>query len=345
MNRCVTSRFYTFVLVILWIAGVVVGPSAYADQLADSLLASAIVRLDARGVEISIKRGANVKAALRHPDAPSVTRYPVELALNALADRDDPTAANKAEKILRLLFAKGATLRGRPDELFTVVADGHERILKLLLEQGANPHVRLYGYLPSELAIKYQQEHLLPILLARGLPKVSPEEVIQIRFVDAASRQDKAGMERTLEEGAAVNGIDAAGNLALVEYLSVPLTTAEDYENLMWLLAQGADPSKGELNEEQTSPLHRLIERSYRKADFEFTAKLTALFLEKGAEVSAEDYRGMTPLHYTAEKGNVPVANVLLANNAKCASRDKLGRSPYDLAKSGDMIALLRSCK
>lgn len=33
-----------------------------------------------------------------------------------------------------------------------------------------------------------------------------------------------------------------------------------------------------------------------------------------------------------------------LSNDAKCSSRDKLGHTSYDLAKSGDMIALLRAC-
>lgn len=345
MNRFVGAWFYVFAL--LWFAGVLPNATiAYADQLADSLLASAIVRLDVKGVEIAIKRGANVKAALKHPDAPSVTRYPIEFALRSLLDeRNDPATSNKVERILRLLFAKGAQLSGNQDELFEAIAGGHEKILKLLLAQGANPHVRLYGYLPTELAIKYRQEQLLPILLARGLPNVLPGDATQIRFVNAASSHDKVSMENALAQGAEVNGADVAGNLALIEYLSIPLITVEDYTNLMWLITvQGADPSRGQLTEEHSFPLHRLIERSYKKDDFEFTANLATLFLEKGAEVSVDDYRGRTPLHYASEKGNIPVAKVLLSNDAKCSSRDKLGRTPYDLAKSGDMIALLRSC-
>lgn len=315
-----------------------------AGELEDGLLASSLAREDIKGVEIAIERGANIKGLLRHPDAPSVQRTPIVLAMDGLIDRDDPKAPDRVERILRLLFSKGARLTGASDELFTPLARGHSQILKLLLENGANPHTRIHGYLPTELAIKYGQDQLFPILYERGAAKVPPERAAQIRFVHAASRQNLSAMLEAVSSGARVNQPDVAGKYALVQLVSMPLIEPIGYEALTWMLFEAkANVRVTESGDESTSTIHRIIQwNSYKEENFFTTADIVTILIEAGSDVSAQDYRGRTPLHYAADTGNYLAAEVLLRNSAKVATRDNMRRTPLDLAKSRKVIDVLR---
>lgn len=317
---------------------------AFAGQLEDSLLAGASARLDLKGVELAIRRGAKVSGPLPHPDAPNVRRTPIQFVLSALIGADDPDAPKRAEQSLRALFKAGATLTGDFGELFSAVSGGHERIVTLLLEQGANPHTRIYGYTPAELSVKYDQQKLLPIFYARGVARVEPVAAAQIQLVQAASRQRLSAMREALAAGAQVNALDPSGSLAIVQLFSMPLLEPDGYDAVRWILSEtNVDPSTSETSEDRSTALHKLIERnSYRQSDLSMTALIAEALLRKGAEVSAVDSLGRTPLHYAAQYGNVLVMRVLIQSGAKIMVRDALRKSPLDLAKSGDAIKVLR---
>ena len=55
------------------------------------------------------------------------------------------------------------------------------------------------------------------------------------------------------------------------------------------------------------------------------------------------DSTGQTPLHIAAERNHLFAAQLLLKAGAKVMPRDTLGKTPLDLAVSGDMIKLLKS--
>lgn len=330
-------------VLLLALVALTVG-SSFAGELEDGLLASAAERFDKQGAEIAIRRGAKFNERLKHPDAQSVLKTPVQLVLGALIGNDDPKAPAKAEQILRFLFAKGAKLTGDQDELFPVLAYGHSRLLTLLLEHGANPHQRIYGYLPTELVIKYNQIKLLPILYARNSPVVPDDVAAQIRFVHAASRQNKDAMQLALAVGAKINMPDVAGKLALVQVFSMPLIDPIGYEAARWLIFDaGANANASELGDESTTALHQVIHWNSLKSDnYSVTALVASSLIEKGADVSAVDSLNRTPLHYAANSGNYLAAQVLLKNNAKVSPRDWQGRTPFDLAKSSEVISVLR---
>jgi len=315
-----------------------------AGPLEDNLLAGAAARLDVKGVEQALKRGAKPDQKLSHPDAPSVKNTPVQFTLTALIGEQDDTSTSKAERILRLLFKAGAKLTGDKDELFPAISGGHEKILALLLDNGANPHARIYGYTPAELAIKYDQSKLLPLLYSRGVPRVDKETIAQIRFVHAASRQQLMLMRLAESEGAQINAHDPAGSLAIVQVFSAPLVQPDGYDAVRWLLESGADPRLIELGEDKSTALHKLISRnSYNQENHFTTAAIAELLLMRGAEVSATDFLGRTPLHYAAQNGNILAMQILIRNGAKVMARDFLGKTPMDVAKSGEAINLLRS--
>ena len=78
--------------------------NVFAGPLEDSLLASSAARLDVKGVEQAIKRGAKVDQKLPHPDAPSVKKTPVQFALFGVIADQHPDIAARAERVLRALF-------------------------------------------------------------------------------------------------------------------------------------------------------------------------------------------------------------------------------------------------
>lgn len=318
---------------------------ARAGQIEDALLAGAAARLDVKGTELAIRRGANVTAPLPHPDAPDSKKTPVQFAILALIGAKEADAPQRAERMLRALFKAGAKLTGDRDELFVPISYGYERIITLLLDQGANPHARIYGYTPAELSIKYGHQKLLPLFYARSVPKIDEKTTAQIDFVHAASRQQLNDMQSAIENGAEVDAPDPAGSIAIVQLFTMPLIEPIGYNSLKWLLTElNADVTAVELSEEKSTALHKLIERnSFRQADYFTTSVIAEALLDRGAEVSAIDYLGRTPLHYAAKYGNILTARVLVRSGAKVMARDMFGKTPIDLAKSGEVISLLRA--
>ena len=69
-----------------------------AGALEDGLLAGAAARLDLKGVELALRRGAKAAQGLPHPDAPTVIRTPVQFALSALIGSEETDAPQRADR-------------------------------------------------------------------------------------------------------------------------------------------------------------------------------------------------------------------------------------------------------
>lgn len=341
----IDSRVLTVALIsAIYIVSTVFTTTATAGRLEDSLLAGAAARLDTNGVEIAIRRGAKVNEALPSPYTDTVFKTPVQLTLSALTIIEEKDNGKRAERILRTLFKAGAKLTGDKDELFSAISGGHERIVKLLLEKGANPHALIYGYTPAELSVKYGHPKLMKIFYARGVPRVDTGTIAQIQFVQAAGMQDLAEMKAALAKGAEVNSPDSAGNVAIVQIFDIPLYVRYSYDAVMWLLLEsGADANAKEFSDDKSTALHNVIKRnSYKSVDRFISAEIVELLLRKGADVSAVDSLGRTPLHYAAQYGNTIAMGILIRNGAKIMARDALRKTPLDFAESGDAISMLR---
>jgi ankyrin repeat protein len=71
--------------------------------------------------------------------------------------------------------------------------------------------------------------------------------------------------------------------------------------------------------------------------------RLVRLLIDRGADVNK--HRGVsseTPLHYAARSGNVEQARLLLEAKADLRAKDLLGRTPLDLAREGNHLAVAR---
>lgn len=77
-------------------------------------------------------------------------------------------------------------------------------------------------------------------------------------------------------------------------------------EEIKSMLKNGTDINEKD-DEFGATPLHRAITRGHNEI---------ALFLiEQGADTTLQDKEGYTPLHYTAEYGNIIVAKAILEKN------------------------------
>jgi uncharacterized protein len=67
------------------------------------------------------------------------------------------------------------------------------------------------------------------------------------------------------------------------------------------------------------------------------------MFVEAGAQVNAVNDTGSTALHYAALTGAVRIVEFLAANGAALDVKNKLGKTPLEIANAkGPAAALLR---
>ncbi len=99
------------------------------------------------------------------------------------------------------------------------------------------------------------------------------------------------------------------------------------------LLAQGADLNAVSHTEERVTPLHSALANPHNAA-------LAQVLIDAGADISATQLQGYTPLHYAAANGLESVARRLLERGADRSIRDKTGRTASDLAGEKGHVAL-----
>jgi serine/threonine-protein phosphatase 6 regulatory ankyrin repeat subunit B len=334
------------------------GPAAAGAQ-EDELLSNSAFHLDLKGIDIALRRGANPNAV--NPQTGRSILYMASAGIGlAKAERreaGDLKGVKSAEAdgilVLRLLFKKGAKLSERDDDiLFGAIADGHIQVLNLLLENGADPHKRVSGYLPTEVAVKYGQNEIYRALLSRNASPVSKEDNLQLRLITAAGDRNRATVSALIKNGAKLNVPDTCGNTALVSALGSALLTEAHVTYIEWLLSQGADanlPSKNRcLDQTQTYPIHELFSLSFDLGNDAMEDRQVAVMvklLRGGADINATDTFGNTVLHQIArsKKYHPLLAEWLVVQGANVNARDKSGKTPIEVASSKEMVNALRN--
>ena len=223
--------------------------------------------------------------------------------------------------------------------LHQAVADNADKIVRMLLQQGANPNlVDSQGRLPLVVAAHLPTDACLQVLLRH-------DQVTDVNGVNAQGRtalaltENPAAAMLLLRRGARSDTADVAAGVT-------PLHTAFDLwcrwrrgENLAVLLfshkkKQGKAALLDLLVDQATdinlrdhhgrTVLHYAAEVRHTPAP-EF---VQALVTQKGATMDARDKNGWTPLHTAVAFGNYATAAMLVDLGAVLSVRDTAGRTP-----------------
>jgi len=156
-----------------------------------------------------------------------------------------------------------------------------------------------------------------------------------VTMFEAATIGDCARLESQLaQDSSTINafspdGFTALGLAAYFGHLDVAKT----------LLKHRADPSLASRNSLGVMPLHSALSSGHRE--------IVRLLVDNGAEVNVARAEGWTPLHYTAQAGDVELTEFLLQHGAysRPGPRDK---TPADIAEDAghaDLAEVLRHAR
>ena len=177
---------------------------------------------------------------------------------------------------------------------------GHEAVLKLLLEKGAKRESRdKNGRTPLLLAAEKGHEAVLKLLLEKGAKRESRDKNGRTPLLWAANNGHEAVVKLLLDKGAELEPRD--------NYGQTPLLLAAMYGRdgvVKLLLERGAD-LESKTNESGRTPLLLAAEYGHEA--------VVNLLLEKGAEIESKDILGQTPLDMAKDNGHEEVVKILTA--------------------------------
>ncbi|KAH0542984.1 hypothetical protein FGG08_002672 [Glutinoglossum americanum] len=185
-------------------------------------------------------------------------------------------ASNGHEPIVKLLLERGADIEAKDKDGWTVlqraVSNGHELVVNLLLERGADVEAKGKGrWTVLQRAASNGHELVVNLLLERGADVEAKSKSGWTALQWATSNGHEPIVKLLLEKGADIEVKDYSGRTALQ------------------LAVSGG---------------HILI---------------TKLLLEKGADVAAKDIWGRTVLQHAASQGYAPILNLLLGKEGDIA--------------------------
>lgn len=217
----------------------------------------------------------------------------------------------------------------RDAELFRLIRAGETARIREALEGGADPEAReWFGATPMISAVENRRLDVIRLLVEAGAgpdtPRLGMDEFTPLHV--AAQRDSLDAVLLLLELGA-----DAARRTWLT-----PIDWAVSQPVVDALAAAGGDPN-ARCPETGKAPLHR-------RACTAMVEPMRAL-LDAGAEHSARDLLGRTPLHHVTlghRRGDIAMAvTLLLRAGASTEDRDEKGETVLQLAhRRRDGIAL-----
>jgi len=239
-------------------------------------------------------------------------------------------AAEKGhEAVVKLLLEKGANIEsitgGGRTPLSWAAEKGHEAVIKLLLEKGANIESKgIYGRTPLSWAAEKGHEAVVKLLLEKG---VSIESTVNSRtpLSWAAKEGHEAVVKLLLEKGANIESKDLDGQ--------TPLSWASKKGReavVKLLLEKGVNIESKDVY--GRTPLRWAAEKGHEA--------VVKLLLEKGANIES-NVSSQMPLSWAVEKGHEAVVKLLLKKGANIESKDHNSQTPlWWAAKKGREAAV-----
>ncbi|KAH0594295.1 hypothetical protein MHUMG1_08134 [Metarhizium humberi] len=236
-------------------------------------------------------------------------------------------AKNGHEAVVKLLLEKGANTETtenhyRQTPLLRAAKNGHKAVVKLLLEKGANTETTesYYSQTPLLWAAKNGHEDVVKLLLEKGANIETTESSSrQTPLLWAAENGHEAVVKLLLENGADIEAIDKFHG-------QTPLLWAvrKGHEAVVKLLLEKGANIKAIDNLLGQTPLFAAVQNGHEA--------VVRLLLEKGADIEAKDWEGQTPLLWAAISSQEAVVKLLLEKGADIEAKDWGGRTQLSRA-------------
>ena len=178
-------------------------------------------------------------------------------------------------------------------------SSSYRRVIQLLLQHGADVNARDQSHnMPLHLAL-FESDTDVRLLIEHGADIHARDGNHSTPLHLASAEGSTKTVKLLIEHGADVHAED--------ESYSTPLhlaTSKGNAETIQLLIKHGLDVNA--CNETRTTPLHLAVSRQ------EPIPYVVRVLLERGANVSAEDYKGQTPSQIASARGHHTIAQLLL---------------------------------
>ena len=235
------------------------------------------------------------------------------------------------EGVVRLLLEQGAdlTARDKPGNtpLHSAVRGGYRNIVALILGAGADVNATDYNSnVPLHMALTLDSNSEILLMLLSAGAEVNAKNSFGNTplHLTVTLNRDRSSAETLLEYGASLEFRNKSGNTALFEAID-----RENSEIAILLLQRGSDIFAR--NREGESPLSL----SLRKG-----VSVLSWFLDS-SNINAQNDEGNTPLHLAVGlEVNADVFRYLLENGAGIDNRNFAGETPLHLAVRRELLPL-----
>jgi ankyrin repeat protein len=199
-----------------------------------------------------------------------------------------------------------------------------EDLVKLLLDQGADPNVKNNAG-ATALMWGVGDARKVRLLVARGADVNARSEDGKTPLVIVAGQAGAAGIVKLLlEKGADIKARDINGSTALIQAAG-----GGDAEILRLLIARGSD-----VNAQSNSGGTALMAAARAR-----NAGAVQLLLAHGAQVNARTKRGITALSLAANLGSTDIVRALLEKGAEVNVKDDRGYTALMLAAYSEPLS------
>lgn len=252
--------------------------------------------------------------------------------------REDPGLANRPSEYVTYYACSGTPIRN-------AAAGGHIEIVRLLLDNGADPNLAEEGIAPMghalHSAVCNGHRAIVELLLERGAHPNVPVE----SSADTLSAAIRNGDQEMIT---LLTSHEAARSMELLAYYGDTVTAAA----MLHANPKLAEDTEALCNaaREGNEPFVRLMLRYRPKLAKKVgvggkTAAITELLFTHGMKANHRDWLEATPLHHFARRGDVMNASLFLAHGARVDVVDEdLRMTPLEVAvkfKRQEMVDLL----
>jgi ankyrin repeat protein len=244
-------------------------------------------------------------------------------------------AENGHEAVVKLLLDKGAELESKDSiyggtPLLWAAENGHEAVVKLLLDKGAELEFKdsEYGQTPLLWAAESGHKAVVKLLLEKGAELESKDKSSQTPLLCAAANGREAAVKLLLEKGAKLESKD--------KYGQTPLSWAAEkgHEAVVKLLLEKSAMLESKDKSGRT-PLSWAARNGHKA--------VVKLLLDKGAKLESKDKYSQTPLSWATANGDEAVVNLLLEMGAELESKDsEYGQTPLSSAAANGREAVVK---